>query len=102
MTTKTIKKKGIGFVAPTRAAAVPKSTPKRSSSPPEIAKTGPRGGKPKSREDRAISLTLKVSSGQHRLLTETRLDENVTLQELLLRAVAFYFEREHGKKFLTT
>lgn len=99
MTTKPLKKKGIRAVAPTRAAAIPK--PAQSSSPPEIAKTGPRGGKPKPREDRAISLTLKVSSGQHRLLTEARLDENVTLQELLLRAVALYFEREHGKKFLT-
>jgi hypothetical protein len=80
-----------------RTRAIAKLAPKTAPAP---AVRGPRGGKTATRPDRQVAMTFKISQAQYRLLTEARLDHNVTFQEFLLRAVDYYFEHERGIKFL--
>lgn len=87
-----VKKKigtGLGALAPTKAPIV---TPKAIDTEEQ---RGPRGGIPGKR----IAITFRVTREQYRKLVEARLDAGGTIHELLSRAVAYYFDHEHGTKF---
>lgn len=104
MTKKATKKpakrpSGIAKLAPVRPAAIAPAAAPTPAAPVQSDREGPRGGKPAKRPDRAVPLTVKVSRAQYRQLMEARLDANATAQEFLLRAVAYYFEKELGTKF---
>jgi hypothetical protein len=60
---------------------------------------GPRGGKPANRVDRAIALSFRVSAAQYRKLCEAKVDANTTMQGLIVRALASYWQKENGTVF---
>jgi hypothetical protein len=103
-----VKKKtgGISSLAPKRSAEkTPKPSTALASETPRIplkaTLPGVRGGEAiQKRLDRAISLTVKVSRSQYRHMNDARFDVHPhTTQQLVLDALAYYFEHRHGTKF---
>jgi hypothetical protein len=87
------KKTGLRTLAPTRKSEASDITPVVG------LPQGPRGGKPANRVDRAIALSFRVSAVQYRKLCEARVDANTTMQGLIVRALASYWQKENGTAF---
>jgi hypothetical protein len=87
------KKTGLGTLAPRRKSEA-------SDVAPAVGlPQGPRGGKPANRVDRAIALSFRVSAAQYRKLCEAKVDANTTMQGLIVRALASYWQKENGTAF---
>jgi hypothetical protein len=73
--------------APASASEATSPTPERRQ-PRAKAKHGDR-----------VALAFRVSQAQYRVLVEMRLDERSSIQELLEKAVKYYFKAAHGTTF---
>jgi hypothetical protein len=74
------------------AAPAPASASEATTSLPERRQ-------PHAKRGERVALALRVSQPQYRALVEMRLDERSSIQELLIKAVAYYFKGAHGTTF---